>query len=114
MTLKTFVEENTWLSRNSFMDFGWGNGYVVIPEGHPMHGKHYNEIPVNVHGGLTFSESADNMDRERWLNLPDGVEGGWVVGFDTAHYGDKLYKWPKEKVERETKRLRLQLEKLGR
>ena len=51
MTLKSFVKELTHLPRNGFMDFGWGNGYVVIPEGHPMHGKHYDDIPVEVHPG---------------------------------------------------------------
>jgi hypothetical protein len=115
MTLKTFVKELTHLPRNSFMDFGWGNGYVVISEGHPMHGKHYDEIPVEVNGGLTYAESVSNMGRENWPELPEGVnDNDWVVGFDTAHSWDTLSRWPKEKVERETKRLRLQLEKLGK
>jgi hypothetical protein len=38
---------------------GWGNGYVVIPEGHKYHGVDYNDIPVDVHYGLTFSQLVD-------------------------------------------------------
>ena len=54
--MKTFIVENTWLPRNSsHFDFGWGNGYVLIPIGHPLHGKNYDDINVNVHGGLIFS-----------------------------------------------------------
>ena len=51
------------------------NGYVRIPEGHVAAGKHYDRIPVQVHGGLTYSNAA-----------------GWV-GFDTAHGHDW---WPEE------------------
>lgn len=48
---------------------GWVNGYVRVPEGHPWHGKDYDDIPADVHGGLTYS-------------------GGDWIGFDTAHLGD--------------------------
>jgi len=108
--MKWFVIENTWLSREPLyeghrgMDFGWGNGYVVIPPYHSQYGVGYEEIPVDVHGGLTFCGDAEKLD---W---PD-VEGlkGWVVGFDTAHLDDTLVRWPKEEVEAETLRLRAQL-----
>lgn len=53
--------------------FGIYNGYVKIPEDHPWFEKHYDDIPVQVHGGLTY-----------------GDDGGWI-GFDTAHLGDY---WP--------------------
>jgi len=32
------------------------NGYVALPKGHPCYGKGYDNIDVEVHGGLTFSE----------------------------------------------------------
>jgi len=35
-----FIIENTWLMG---MDRGWGNGYVAIPENHPLFGKDYND-----------------------------------------------------------------------
>lgn len=27
-----------------FTTHGWGNGYVIIPEGHPVHGMGYDDI----------------------------------------------------------------------
>ena len=87
--------ENTWL-KNWYSNGlpmstnGWGNGYVRVCEGHPFYGKEYDDIPVDVHRGLTYSN----------YNESDGkyfTEGYWV-GFDTAHYGDTLYKWPEDAV----------------
>jgi hypothetical protein len=64
-------------------------GYVTVPEGHPCAGKDYNELDVDVHGGLTYA--FDNQ-----------------FGFDCAHFYDakdhalmsdeyrKIYeKWPR-------------------
>lgn len=95
---------------------GWGNGYVLIPPGHPYHGVGYDDIPVEVHGGLTFSDiiTQDLVDSE-WADgkLDNADVGYWAVGFDTAHYGDNLRKWTKEAVLAETQRLRDQLIDLG-
>lgn len=109
--MKIFVKENTWLKRDNFIDFGWGNGYVIIPKGHPLHGKDYNTIHkllprLEVNGGLTFVESIDDLD---WKELPKGNKGSWVVGFDTIHSWNTLEIWNKEKVIEETKKLRNQL-----
>jgi hypothetical protein len=49
------------------------NGYVILPKNHQYDGENYDNIPVNVHGGLTYS----NQELS-----------GWVIGFDTAHVGD--------------------------
>jgi hypothetical protein len=109
--MKTFIVENTHLTRSAHMDFGWGNGYVIIPKGHPAHGKHYDQIDVDVNGGLTFSDSVENLKAQSWQQeFTEEDAGGWVVGFDTAHYMDTLAKWPKERVQEETDRLREQLE----
>jgi hypothetical protein len=90
----SFVIENTWMKYVSF-DRGWGNGYVAIPEGHPWFGKDYDSIEqVEINGGLTFS---------------DMINGMWVIGFDTAHYGDTMTRWPKEAVEQEANDLLLQV-----
>ena len=78
---------NTWLSGN---DHGWGNGYVVIPKGHKLHGVDYNNIGIIVHGGLTYSESND-------------VDDTWIIGFDTCHCGDNAENWKYEDVVNETK-----------
>ena len=111
MELKACIRETKHLTRGAFgIDFGWGNGYVFLPKGHPLYRKHYDVInkEVNVHGGLTFSEY---MSHEwlRTMGFEKEYHGMWCVGFDTAHYGDSLNRWPKEKVEEETENLRLQL-----
>ena len=80
---------------------GWGNGYVHIPEGHKYYGLHYDEIPYDVHGGLTFSEVIKDSDLHNW------PKGHWI-GFDTAHYGDNKHKWGKNDVFKETIDLFLQ------
>lgn len=49
-------------------------GYVSLPPTHPLHGKGYNDIDVDVHGGLTYAE--------------EGKNGAWDFGFDCAHSGD--------------------------
>jgi hypothetical protein len=45
-------------------------GYVTIPKNHVCHGLSYDDIPVDVHGGLTY-----------------GIDN--TFGFDTTHCGDK-------------------------
>ena len=48
-------------------------GYVKIPETHRIYNLDYDDIDVNVHGGLTYaSEKKD----------------GYWIGFDCAHYHD--------------------------
>lgn len=88
------VKKNTW-GRGSR---GWGNGYVKVVPNHRFYGKHYDDIDVVVHHGLTFSEVIQPNDVDGW------PEGHWI-GFDTAHYGDTLEKWPKSMVVDETKEL---------
>jgi hypothetical protein len=50
-------------------EMGHRCGYVTVPEGHPCAGKDYNELDVEVHGGLTYGE-------------------GLQFGFDCAHLYD--------------------------
>lgn len=101
-----------------FTAHGWGNGYVIIPEGHPVHGMGYNDIEnqydIDVHGGLTFSDSAKTLREENWLpNHVDAKDSDWIIGFDTAHYMDSMDNWPdEESVLRECRRLIDQLENL--
>ena len=105
----SFVKKNNWLPG---VKHGWGNGYVVIPNGHPMHGKHYDEVPVGVHGGLTFSESVNSVIGN-FTELTEEMKDGWVFGFDTAHYNDSMERWPKEAVEMETENLKSQFVELS-
>jgi hypothetical protein len=105
--MKIVIKENNRFKRDMF-DFGWGNGYVLIPKNHPLHGKQYDEIDVSVHGGLTFSELVD-AEMIEMFELEKEDEGKWCVGFDTCHFSDKLSEWSKEKVQEEAERLRDQL-----
>lgn len=62
-------------------ELGHWCGYVVLPPDHPMVGKDYDDIPVDVHGGLTYAD--DHVPRQERVQ-------GWVVGFDCAHLGDHV------------------------
>lgn len=48
-------------------------GYVLVPAEHPMFGKHYDDVEVDVHGGLTYAEAEDGL---------------WCFGYDCAHWDD--------------------------
>jgi len=83
----------------SSWEFGWGNGYVLLPPNHPFYGIDYDNIPVNVHGGLTYGQKFDSKNFSEWLrNLKSfgdltldnckKFDGYWMIGFDTAHFGD--------------------------
>jgi len=89
-------------TKSNFFNRGWGNGYVLIPEGHEFYGKRYDDIDVDVHGGLTFAEF-----------IPEGDDFGWRpgywIGFDTAHTGDNKEEWTKSEVFKETISLFIQL-----
>lgn len=50
-------------------------GYVTVPKGHVLHGAHYDDPNIDIHGGLTYSEASDE---------------GWKFGFDCGHCYDTL------------------------
>ena len=61
MKIKIYtVERSTFAGQNSY---GWGNGYVVLPLGHPLQGLGYYDIPesheVEVPGGITKEERTE-------------------------------------------------------
>jgi hypothetical protein len=101
------VRENTWMS---FTQHGWGNGYVILPKTSKLANIGYDELneKIDVHGGLTYSEEVCEKDLEDF-NLPESNLGDWIVGFDTAHFGDNQDKWTYENVLEETERLKRQL-----
>lgn len=107
--MKLFVKKNTWARPP--ITTGWGNGYVVIPESHPLYGVDYMSIhelmpELSIHGGLTFSRPTSSL--KSW-GIPKDYKG-WVVGFDTAHCWDTLNTCPKSFVLNETLKLKEQLE----
>jgi len=60
-------------------------GYLAVKRGHPCYGKFYDYLPyedlfpVDVHGGLTFSQEGDGKEYPK---------GYWWLGFDCAHAYD--------------------------
>lgn len=76
-------------------------GYVGIPSAHPLHGKDYSEIDVDVHGGLTFANkctpSANEAEHICHVPLPGREDHVWWFGFDCAHCDDFMpeygHKW---------------------
>lgn len=88
---------------------GWGNGYVIIPAGHPFWKQDIWEgFPVNVHGGLTYSGMVDYL-RPEWHKFKPQDRFSYVIGFDTAHAYDSLGKWPKSRVMMEAYNLEAQV-----
>lgn len=64
-------------------------GYVGVPKEHPSYGKHYDEVDVEVHGGLTFSDKCSG-DETGICHIVDHGENDdvWWLGFDCGHAGD--------------------------
>lgn len=84
--------------------------YLGVPETHPLADKSYDDIPLSVHGGLTFSCKGDGM-------RPTGY---YWYGWDYAHCNDYAFyydepplangfdhspdkKWTVDEVEKEIK-----------
>jgi hypothetical protein len=83
----------------SYMDCGEANGYLVIDDkNHPWFGKHYNDISVDVHGGLTYSESVNARTVKHFDDITENDVGSWLIGFDTCHFGDSTDNWPEAVV----------------
>jgi hypothetical protein len=77
--------------------------YIEIPKGHNLYGQDYDDIDINVHGGLTYA-------RHQLM----GIDGeNWYIGWDYAHAGDYYggniitrstdKKWTTEEIEDECK-----------
>jgi len=99
----SYTIENTWIDGK-----GWGNGYVVIFTNHPMYGLGSEEIPVYIHGGITLSESCENILNHSGFS-DEELKGGWVIGFDTCHLMDTPEVWTKKAVLEETENLKNQM-----
>lgn len=96
-----------------YFEYGWGNGYVLLPKNHPFYNIDYDNINVYVHGGLTYSNLFKSKEFSKWVeNLEfDGdvtyenfnfFNDYWMIGFDTSHLGDTEYSCPKSYVMNET------------
>lgn len=61
-------------------------GYVGVPPGHPWHGKAYDDVEVNIHGGLTYAQGCGVHICHK--PEPGEADDVWWLGFDCAHAGD--------------------------
>lgn len=73
------------LVRNSL---GAWCGYVGVPEAHPAFGKDYEDVKVEVHGGLTYVNLCQEGGPICHVPQPGMPEKVWWLGFDTLHYLD--------------------------
>ena len=55
--------------------------YVEVPKDHKYYLKNYDEIDIDVHGGLTYSDNYLIVEGEKITNC-------WFIGWDYAHFGD--------------------------
>jgi hypothetical protein len=48
-------------------------GYVGVGPSHPSHQQDYNDVDVDVHGGLTFSDTCADASRENFVRWQQSV-----------------------------------------
>jgi hypothetical protein len=86
---------------------GYRCGYIRVEPGHPWHGKGYDDIDAEVHGGLTFSQADKPCKKE-------GLDTAWWVGFDCGHAFDGRdydLPWDVRDGGEETKKILMDLDK---
>lgn len=77
--------------------------YVRIPEDHKFYGIPYDEIDIDCHGGLTFSEFTNFA--------PLNIQKGYWIGWDYAHcddwtpYHTNGKKWTIDEIYEEVKKV---------
>ena len=104
----------------TYARFGYANGYVAIPPGHPFNGKDFNDIDISVHGGVTYAETIEDTVGNNWGSIEcigfDSIDeipsGYFVLGFDTMHFGDDST-LDREWCIMETKNLLEELKRIG-
>jgi hypothetical protein len=77
------------IKRNPFM----GNlcGYVGVPPEHPWYGKNYDDVEVDVHGGLSYAGSCSDGPPDQSIchvTEPGEPDHVWWFGFDCGHAFD--------------------------
>lgn len=63
-------------------------GYVAVPRGHRFYKKHYNDVDVSVHGGLTYADKCHGPVCH--IPKPGRPDDVWWLGFDCAHSHDDV------------------------
>lgn len=67
-------------------------GYVGLPKNHPYHGKDYDDVDVDVHGGLTYAAECGGFV----CHVSEGADELYWLGFDCGHYLDVIPGMSKE------------------
>ena len=75
-----WVSDRNYRCLVTLTNIGHYCGYVGFPDTHPWADMDDWEVPVTVHGGITWSRETP----------PDGrpYKNKWWLGFDCAHSGD--------------------------
>ena len=61
-------------------------GYVAVAKGHPAYGQNYDDVNVDVHGGLTYADACSGTVCH--VPEPGEPDNVWWLGFDCCHAGD--------------------------
>jgi hypothetical protein len=90
-------DENTGLVCLALRHPGSGHwcGYVGVAPSHPWHGRGYDDVPADIHGGVTFAQGCEPLGklgehRVCHTPAPDEPDHLWWLGFDCAHAGDYI------------------------
>ena len=62
-----------------FMQMGYRCGYVGVPADHKYYGENYDDIPIDCHCGLTYSDDRLHGQEDKHT---------WWIGFDCGHACD--------------------------
>lgn len=86
-------------------------GYVGVNPDHPFHECDYDDVDVDVHGGLTYADHCQDGAPEAegicHVPKPGDTDAVWWFGFDCAHAGDTapyMLKYPALRTPYETYR----------
>lgn len=87
--MKTYKGLNYIIKRN--LNLGFPLAYVKLPKNHPWkRKKNYWNIPLEVHGSLTFMARVKTKEDAGWQGFDKGTWIGWDYGHagDYVDYGD--------------------------
>ena len=63
-------------------------GYIGVPQEHPFYGVNYDDIDIEAHGGLTYSDEGSGLGKK--VEQFEVNEQLWFLGFDCAHFNDHI------------------------
>lgn len=82
--IKPEILAHGFYNKIEYWVINYGNhpcAYLGFPEGHKFYNKHYDDLEIDCHGGLTFSGMK-------------GFSNKWLIGWDYAHFLDYTFFQP--------------------